>query len=100
MVHIDNHRMIVPVNNKQYVLSDKDKKSEFSYLSVPHDESGFESIRPGRARNGYSVLTFISTADSVTIGVSADFKVGFYSYRASGSGNGNSKFDLKCRQIK
>ncbi|MCM2324449.1 MAG: hypothetical protein NDJ90_14420 [Oligoflexia bacterium] len=88
---------IVPVNSRQYVLSDNKPESPYSYLSQDMDESAIESFKSFVAPNGYSIATFVTTADSTSIGVSKDRSQGFYKYQDYGSGSGNSQAKLACQ---
>lgn len=97
VIALDDAGRILKATPKKQVLSDNHARSPFSYLSADLEESGFESVRTMRAPNGFSIVTFISTADAVSIGVSKDRSRGFYTYQDLGSGNGNSRKDLVCQ---
>ena len=76
-----------------------DAKSIFGMLSEPIKDGAIESVRIGRGKNGFVFVTVVTTADSVTVGVSPDLKRGFYNYKDLGSGNGNDNIELVCQQV-
>lgn len=99
VLHMNSRHKIIPVGKNRYIDSDKNKDSDFKYLNQPLNKTVFESIYPGWARNGFSLLTFVTTADSYTVGVSPDLTKGFLAYRDLGSGNGNSSRALVCKKM-
>jgi hypothetical protein len=74
-------------------------KSLFGLLSEPVEEGAIESVRFGRGKNGYAMVSVYTTAESLTVGVSPDLTTGFYKYQDNGSGNGNQTFALKCQGL-
>lgn len=76
-----------------------DAKSIFGLFSDPIEESGIESVKFQKGKNGYAMVRVITTADSITVGVSPDLKSGFYKYQDIGSGNGNENFVLECKKL-
>lgn len=97
---LNSKNKIVPATKNKFVLSDESKSSDFSYLSMDLEAAGFEAIRTVMGRNGYSIITFITTADAVKIGVDATLTRGFYEYKDIGSGNGDKNYSLTCQRIK
>jgi hypothetical protein len=86
---------IVPWSGKKWALVTPGKgKSVFFWLGQDRETSGIEWERSGKAKNGYSLVTVGTTADSVTLGVSLKDNKGFFKYQDLGSGNGNSQYVL------
>ncbi len=76
-----------------------DANSIFLLLAEDTEEGVLESVRFGKAKNGYAMVTVVTTADALTLGVSPSLENGFYNYQDLGSGNGNKRLDLICEKI-
>jgi hypothetical protein len=100
-VKVDARGKIVPWTEKKWAQITPGKgKSEFFWLGQNRETSGIEWERAGKAKNGYSLVTVGTTADSVTLGVSLKDGKGFFNYRDLGSGNGNHKYELTVKESK
>jgi hypothetical protein len=100
-VKLDPRGKIVPWSDKKWASITPGKgKSLFFWLGENRETSGIEWERSGKAKNGYSLVTVGTTADSVTMGVSLRDMKGFFKYQDLGSGNGNSQHLLKVRESK
>lgn len=72
--------------------------SYFAWLS-DMDNFGLEGHSSFIGKNGYSALSVTNTAETVTIGLSPNLKLGYYSYRDGGSGAGHAQVALVCRVL-
>jgi hypothetical protein len=79
-------------------LIDARTASTFAWLS-DMEKFGLEGSGSFYGKNGYSILSVTNTAETVTIGVSPQLNLAFYSYRDNGSGNGNSQVPMSCRVL-
>ena len=100
-VKLDARGKIVPWSDRKWASITPGKgKSIFFWLGQNRETSGIEWERSGKAKNGYSLVTVGTTADSVTMGVSLKDMKGFFKYQDLGSGNGNSRYVLTVRESK
>lgn len=79
-------------------LVDAKASSFFSWLA-DMENFGLEGSGSFYGKNGYSILSVTNTAETVTIGLSPNLNLGFYSYRDGGSGNGNAQVPMSCRVL-
>jgi hypothetical protein len=100
-VKLDARGKIVPWSDTKWAAVTPGKgKSLFFWLGQNRETSGIEWERSGKAKNGYSLVTVGTTADSVTMGVSLKAMKGFFKYQDLGSGNGNSQYVLTVKESK
>lgn len=100
-VRLDARGKIVPWSATKWAAVTPGKgNSLFYWLGQNRETSGIEWERSGKAKNGYSLVTVGTTADSVTMGISLAAKKGFFKYQDLGSGNGNSQYQLTVKESK
>jgi hypothetical protein len=78
-------------------MANAKKDSYFEIFSENYEN--FEFMNSYIAKNKFKILELGTSADAFMIGISSDLKLGFYSYRDLGSGNGNSRLTLQCIKL-
>lgn len=93
---VNEKNRLVWYSKSQLVYAKKD--SYFAWLADMMN-FGLEGSASFLGKNNYSMLSVTNTAESVTIGLSPNLNLGFYSYRDGGSGLGNSQIPMVCRVL-
>jgi|GEM_PF-5464039 len=96
---LDAEGKIVKWDDKNWAQA---KRNGIFFWLAENEEEDMSSIEYDSsiiAANGYSIVKVGTTADEVSVGISADRKKGFFKYRDAGSGNGNSEYPLVCRVV-
>ncbi|MBS1958103.1 MAG: hypothetical protein JST80_01395 [Bdellovibrionales bacterium] len=91
-----NDTGLVVLWNKIKIVEAK-SGSYFSSLT-DLDNFGLEGRSSFFGKNGYRILHVSNTAETIEIGVSPSYSLGFYTYRDNGSGLGNETFVLICNK--
>ncbi len=90
-----NDGKIVLIDGKRYAKGDI-KDSLFFWFVQDVNKSGLETHNTFMGKNGYAMVSINTTADNISIGINLKEQKGFYNYRDTGSGNGNSRVELAC----
>ncbi len=104
--HQDQEKVVLRMEKGEIVKWDDnhvarpDAKSLFGLFSDPIDAGPIEGIRFSKGKNGYAMVKVITTADALTVGISADLTKGFHFYQDLGSGNGNERLVLDCKKLR
>lgn len=80
-------------------IARKDSNSSFGLFSEPLDDGPVEAFKFGKAKNGYRFVRVVTSAESITVGISPSLTQGFCAYQDLGSGNGNDRIPISCREL-
>jgi hypothetical protein len=96
----DGTDRIIQATENRFVVSDKNADSIFAAISGNITGSGYEIIKTALTFDNYSMVSFITATDVMTVGFSEDDKSkGFYSYVNTETGDGNVRLPLACKVV-